>query len=148
MLASIRTCLPRATAVRELNISYLCCVRISQQGFFEKEIVAFQTGQSVPKQSPLKALTPFLDQTGLLRVGGRFQAYHLPYHDRYPVILPKNCWLSSLIIECVTQIESARGSCTYVLLCHEKSMDYQRTAASESVRAPVHHQHERNHQTD
>ena len=50
------------------------------------------------KRSPLRALTPFLDNSGIIRVGGRIQTSHLPYNERHPVILPRDCWLSNLVL--------------------------------------------------
>ena len=47
----------------------------------------------------MRKLAPFIDQHGVLRVGGRLQESGLPYSKRHPVILPKQCHLSRLVIE-------------------------------------------------
>lgn len=45
----------------------------------------------------LKGLTPFIDQAGICRVGGRLKNAPLPYDARHPIILPANVHLSLLI---------------------------------------------------
>lgn len=47
---------------------------------------------------PLKKLAPFLDEFGLLRVGGRLQNSELPYDVKHPVILPAKHHVTELVI--------------------------------------------------
>ena len=51
------------------------------------------------KNSPLIRLDPFLDEYGILRVGGRLQQTSFPFEQRHPVILPKVHHLTALIID-------------------------------------------------
>lgn len=46
----------------------------------------------------LAGLNPFLDSEGLLRVGGRLDNSDLPYSQKHPIILPRSCHLTKLII--------------------------------------------------
>ncbi|CAH2109315.1 unnamed protein product [Euphydryas editha] len=46
----------------------------------------------------LKALTPFLDANGVMRVGGRLQNASIPYTGQHPAILPKGSEITALII--------------------------------------------------
>jgi len=49
----------------------------------------------------LKQLTPFLDEDGVLRVGGRLSKAELPYDSQHQIILNKNCPISIKIVrEC------------------------------------------------
>ena len=47
--------------------------------------------------SPLRALDPFIDSDGLLRVGGRIRKSAEEFNVKHPIILPKNSHLSLLI---------------------------------------------------
>lgn len=46
----------------------------------------------------MSSLNPFLDDEGLLRVGGRLSQAPISYHKRFPIILSKNHTLTDLII--------------------------------------------------
>lgn len=43
-------------------------------------------------------LTPFLDENGIIRVGGRLQNSHRTFEQKSPVLLPQNCMLTTLIM--------------------------------------------------
>ena len=51
------------------------------------------------KNSPLLKLSPFLDDCGLLRVGGRLEKSSLPFEMKHPVILPRSSHVTNLIID-------------------------------------------------
>ena len=70
----------------------------------------------MPKRSPLRTLDPFLDVDGIIRVGGRRQACHLPYNEQHPVILPKDGWLSNLVVDWAHQV-SLHGRPTLTYAC-------------------------------
>ena len=101
---------------RELNDGYLRCARICQGSAFAEEITSLLVGQRVAKRSPLRALTPFLDDSGIIRVGGRIQDSHLSYDERHPVILPRDCWLSNLVIRWAHQ-SSLHGGVALTYSC-------------------------------
>lgn len=50
------------------------------------------------KSSSLYKLDPFIDENGLLRVGGRLRLSSLPYDARHPIILPKEGHVTNLIL--------------------------------------------------
>ncbi|XP_017875054.1 uncharacterized protein LOC108621956 [Ceratina calcarata] len=82
----------RASALR-------AALRISQATTFPDEIVQLQrTGKLRPK-SPLAALQPFLDDGGLLRLGGRLSNAPLPYNEQHPIIVAKTCPLATLLVK-------------------------------------------------
>ena len=51
------------------------------------------------KNDILVQLDPFVDQYGILRVGGRFRKSHLEESIKHPIILPKKGKISRLIVE-------------------------------------------------
>lgn len=66
-------------------------LRKIQQGAFAAEfgILSCSSGRiALPKRSRLTGLSPFMDEDGLLRVGGRLTNAPIPYNQRHPVILP------------------------------------------------------------
>ena len=52
----------------------------------------------VCKNSSLYKLDPFVDDNGILRVGGRLRRANLNDDYKFPIILPKNNHVSSLIV--------------------------------------------------
>ena len=46
----------------------------------------------------LRKLNPFIDEDGLLRIGGRLTNADLPRDERHPVILPKTHHITPLIV--------------------------------------------------
>ncbi|XP_068708097.1 uncharacterized protein [Montipora capricornis] len=51
------------------------------------------------KKSPLLKLNPFLDDRGLMRVGGRLEKSSLPFEIKHPVILPRSSHVTNLMIK-------------------------------------------------
>lgn len=43
-------------------------------------------------------MNPFIDDKGVLRVGGRLQNANVNYSKKFPIILPKNCHVTKLIV--------------------------------------------------
>ena len=52
----------------------------------------------LPMNSRLLALNPFIDNSGINRVGGRFNKADIPSNQRIPVILPGNNDTSQLLV--------------------------------------------------
>jgi hypothetical protein len=50
------------------------------------------------RKSNLAGLDPFLDQDGVLRVGGRLNRSSLTFEEKHPILLPKKHHVSQLII--------------------------------------------------
>lgn len=63
------------------------------------EIKCIQKQQALPKGSPLKNLDPFLDDQGLLRVGGRIQESNLSQVEKNPLIISGKHHLATLIVK-------------------------------------------------
>ncbi|XP_055623198.1 uncharacterized protein LOC129766644 [Toxorhynchites rutilus septentrionalis] len=84
-------------AMNELKDALKHIIKISQKKKFTSEIQQLTTNKKLSNSSSLLTLRPFLDQDGLLRVGGRIQAAGLDYDQLHPIILPANCKLTFLI---------------------------------------------------
>ena len=84
---------------KELEEAELTLVKLVQREEFSKDIKCLQGKGEVPPESKLKNLYPFLDDNGVLRVGGRLSNSQLEFNRKFPAILPKNHHLTSLIGE-------------------------------------------------
>ena len=65
---------------------------------FSEEIDLLKGGKSVKVSSKIKKLNPYFDG-GLIRVGDHISRACMPELTKHPIILPKNCRVSELIIE-------------------------------------------------
>ncbi|XP_037089523.1 uncharacterized protein LOC119109877 [Pollicipes pollicipes] len=71
--------------LRDAEHVWLCNAPAEQ---FGPEIAALQQGRRLPTGSYLHQLAPFMDSSGLLRVGGRLRHSQLDYEAKHQVILP------------------------------------------------------------
>ncbi|XP_060536764.1 uncharacterized protein LOC132708412 [Cylas formicarius] len=74
------------------------CINIQHQ-VFQTEIKCLNSNQNIPKGSKLLALSPFIDEIGLLRVGGRLKNSHLAFNHKHPIVLPSKHHFTRLLIE-------------------------------------------------
>jgi len=64
------------------------------------EIQCLQNKTSIPRKSNLCQLQPYIDETGILRVGGQLRnAIALNVFQRNPILLPHRSALTKLIFE-------------------------------------------------
>nr|XP_012136214.1 PREDICTED: uncharacterized protein LOC105661951 [Megachile rotundata] len=66
-------------SVIELQEAQQILIRVVQKAAFPNEFIALNKNQSVQKQSPLQALAPFLDETDIIRIGGRLSNAPIKY---------------------------------------------------------------------
>ncbi|XP_011173291.1 uncharacterized protein LOC105205590 [Solenopsis invicta] len=85
--------------VDELEAARLSLIRLTQSVWWERRLVAVERDQALPRGSSLVKLSPFLDERGILRVGGRLRHSLLSYDEKHPVILPRRAHLTRLVIE-------------------------------------------------
>lgn len=83
---------------QELEKAKIYWIKSIQQIAFHQELKILSNGKTLSRSNPLIRLAPFLDECGLLRVGGRLQFSLLPENAKHPFILPKKSPLSTLII--------------------------------------------------
>lgn len=90
-----------ATSLEDRKEAELTIIGIAQRETLSKEIHSLQhkkeTGKD--KASRLYRLNPYLDQQGILRVGGRLEHAALHPHIKHPAILPKGIHISNLLIQ-------------------------------------------------
>ena len=65
---------------------------------FAADIQQLEQGRPLPSRSKLLALHPYLDDQGLLRVGGRLRYSALPSDAQHQVILPNDHRLTELVV--------------------------------------------------
>nr|XP_034339039.1 uncharacterized protein LOC117693077 [Crassostrea gigas] len=84
------------------DISYSATVnfiiRQIQSEVFSTEISCIKHRSSLPKTSRIRNLNPFLDDDGLLRVGGRIHRASIEYKEKHPIIIPGNNHIAVLLI--------------------------------------------------
>ena len=69
-----------------------------QQAEFSDEMKILKGGKELPNKSKLVALYPFLDDQGILRVGGRLKNVNISDEARHPAVLPGSHHVTRLII--------------------------------------------------
>jgi len=87
-----------ALTTQDLDQALICCVKTVQQISYEQEIKDLLECQEVSTTSSLKTRHPFIDDKGILRVGGRLQQSTLPYHVIHHIILPPRHHFTKLIV--------------------------------------------------
>ena len=87
--------------VKELSHSERYWIWTCQAADFPVEIDAIQSSPDVTlhKGSALKSLHPFIDSSGLLRVGGRISNAEISYATKHLVILHGKNPITQLILE-------------------------------------------------
>ena len=72
-------------------------IKTTQKHFFQDTVTAIHKQNALPTIT--QKLSPFLDDYGFLRVGGRLKQSALPYSQKHPLLLPKDSHVSHLIVE-------------------------------------------------
>ncbi|XP_011691571.1 PREDICTED: uncharacterized protein LOC105452295 [Wasmannia auropunctata] len=82
----------------EINAAEIRILRILQSTQFLNEIKALTENKDLPNKSKIANLNPFIDENGLIRVGGRLQSSQLTFAQRHPILLPSRHHLTDCII--------------------------------------------------
>ena len=94
----LNTALQSCEAYRQAE---LFIIQTSRREAYGDAIRSIQNGQPLPNGHSLLALSPFIDQHGLLRVGGRLEKgkeFSMEDNDCHPIILPKNHYVTRLLV--------------------------------------------------
>ncbi|XP_018405110.1 PREDICTED: uncharacterized protein LOC108781594 [Cyphomyrmex costatus] len=83
----------------ELNVALILLCKQMQQSAFKAEIQQLSNQQNLAAKSLLLGLNPFLDQEGVLYVGGRLKNSMLTYTVKHQLLLPSNHVLTRLIVQ-------------------------------------------------
>ncbi|XP_055859349.1 uncharacterized protein LOC129921511 [Episyrphus balteatus] len=79
----------------ELDLAHLLIIKAAQKEMFKNEIEQIKQKQ-IPKH--LRALNPFIDVDGILRVGGLLENSLLLYNAQHPILLQNNHHLTRLVV--------------------------------------------------
>ena len=92
-----RSC--EATSLEERRQAQLTIIKMVQESNLSQEIQYLQHHKETPPKSKLHRLNPFLDDQGIIRVGGRLTHAPLHPHVRHPTVLPRDSHISSLLVK-------------------------------------------------
>ena len=84
--------------VQEIKEAQLMWIKSVQRKAFPADICNLTAGQPVGTKSRLKTLTPFLDESDILRVGGRIDGAAICYDAKHPMIISQDHQLCRLVI--------------------------------------------------
>ncbi|XP_070529644.1 uncharacterized protein [Cardiocondyla obscurior] len=74
-------------------------VRNVQREAFAPECEALQANKKINSRSSVFGLTPFIDEDGIIRVGGRLKNAEIPFDARHPMLLPRRHELTTRIVQ-------------------------------------------------
>lgn len=82
----------------ELHDAMLVLIKLVQSSEFNNESNALQNSKPLSCRSKILSLNPFLDDSGILRVGGRLRHANIAYGHKHPILLPKRHIFINLIV--------------------------------------------------
>ncbi|XP_018307413.1 uncharacterized protein [Mycetomoellerius zeteki] len=82
---------------KEISEAELQILKKLQSSQFQREIKELENKSRVIKHR-IAGLNPFLDQDGIIRVGGRLQGSNLSFAQKHPILLPSRNPLTDIII--------------------------------------------------
>ncbi|XP_053699051.1 uncharacterized protein LOC128746023 [Sabethes cyaneus] len=85
-------------SLEEVKHSQTTLVKLVQAECYPNELRVLRRGQSVANQSTLKLLNPFVDSSGIIRVGGRLRLSNQPYETKHPILLPGTHHFTRLLL--------------------------------------------------
>ena len=80
------------------------CIRIAQKQSFPDDVLALTKSNPVPRNSRLNSLSPYMDEKGIIRVGGRLEHAELEEETRFPIIISHAHPLAALIIKAAHEV--------------------------------------------
>ena len=96
--ANTINCNDRLFNLEDLKRAEKEVIKSVQQRHFKEEIMALHNGNSLKSSSKIVKLDPFLDQDGILKVGGRIGKCDISDEVQHPILLPKSCKTVDLIM--------------------------------------------------
>nr|CAI5835987.1 unnamed protein product [Callosobruchus analis] len=113
------TCKGSLTVV-ELNRALLCLVKLAQMSSFWEERRNLIKGTGLNPKSRLLNLSPFLDEHGVIRVGGRLKNSNYRFEKVHPTLLCSKHPLAVLIVKFEHQISYHAGPQALLAAVREK----------------------------
>lgn len=86
-------------SILEINEATTLLLKNVQARAFEQEVSNLKANKMVGRHSPLRALNPFMDKDGLVRVGGRLANADIAFNSKFPVVLPSKGNVIQILFE-------------------------------------------------
>lgn len=120
----------------ELDYALKIIIRTMQTSEFKTEIFDLKNNKVVHTKSSIYNLKPFLDENGILRVGGRLNASLLPNENIHQMLLPYNDPLTKLLL---TMIHEENMHCGPTAITAHVRQRFWPLKANIMARSIVHH---------
>ena len=65
-------------------------IKITQRSVYHEEIMKLENDAFIARSSKILQFNPFLDDKGIMRVGGRLAYSNLTFEEKHPILLPKS----------------------------------------------------------
>ena len=91
-------CNNRVFNLQEIKRAEREVIKSVQQRHFKEEIMTLHNGNYLKSSSKILKLDPFMDQNGILKVGGRLGKCDISDKIQHPTLFPKSCTTTELII--------------------------------------------------
>jgi hypothetical protein len=89
----------------ELTLAVNRLVGRAQRIAYAPEFKAITRGIALESSSPLAKVRPYIDDQGVLRVGGRIVNAPVPFDIRHPVVLPPKAMVSERIVRAIPEVQ-------------------------------------------
>ena len=86
-------------------------LKASQQITYKQEISHLKNSDKFKKTAIVRQLNLYLDDEDLLRCRGRLQYTDLPYNTKFPILMPKDNYLTTLIVQSMHKTVMHGGVC-------------------------------------
>lgn len=120
----------------ERKDSEMFIIKSLQRKSFPGEIHELCSTQSIKGTSPLYKLDPYLDEHGIIRVGGRLKKGDMPEEVKHPIILPKESHVTKLLISHLHEQIKHQGR--GITLNEIRSNGYWIIGGSKAVQSVIH----------
>lgn len=87
-----------ALSAAEIAKARVSLIKFLQEKEFASEVKSLKRDKTIAKNSKLISLNPYIDDVGIMRVGGRLENAHIPEDAKHPIILPANHHFTKIII--------------------------------------------------
>lgn len=84
-------------------------IKETQVEHFGEEIRLLKAGKPINGNSTVRSLSPYLDEDGILRVGGRLNRVDFPIEEKNPVLVPGRHHIATLIIRHLHELVKHQG---------------------------------------
>ncbi|GFR03583.1 integrase catalytic domain-containing protein [Trichonephila clavata] len=95
-----------------------------QYEFYSAEILALKRNEQLRCSCEIKSLVPYLDEDNLLRITGRLLEADLCFGEKHPVILPRRCKFTELLVITEHEIIGHCGVSATLTQLRKKNIGY------------------------